>query len=161
MQTRLILAADSTHDVLSEIVNITRGHNRDERLEWDVFKQPHHCSYKSLSNERGKEKTVPVEAVKWLFEDHAQSAAIVVSPSWPIPLKDSDDDDDQPPHRQAANYQRGIASTRKGQFIVTMEHPKVSSPEELVITIDKFKATIGKRAIGAAYITSRAAPRAG
>lgn len=159
--TKLMLAADSTFDVLTEIVNITRAKMNDVRLEWDVFKLPHHCSYKSLSSERGKEKTTPVDEVKWLFEDQAQPAAIVVSTSKPIPAKDADDDDDQPPHRQAANYQRDTASSRKGQFLVTMEYPKESAPEELVVTIDKLKATVNKRAIGAAYITSRDAPRAG
>jgi hypothetical protein len=161
IETKLLLAADSTHDVLTEIVKITRARKRDDRLAWDIFKLPHHCSYKSLSDERGKDKTTPVEAVRWLFEDRAQSAATVVSTSWPIPSKDADDDDDQPPHRQAANYQRDIASKRNGPFVVTMEHPNVAAPEQLVITIDRFKATVEKRAIGAAYITSRSAPRAG
>lgn len=161
IQTKLLLAADSTHDVLTEIVSITRAKKRSERLEWDVFKLPHHSSYKSLSPDRGDDITTPVSDVKWLFEDQAQPKATVVSTSWAIPSKGSKADDDQPPHRQAAKYQTGIASNRNGQFIVTMEHPKVSAPDALVITIDKFKATITTRAIGAAYITSRAAPRAG
>ena len=61
-------------------------------------------------------------------------------------------------HRQAANYPRQPA----GAFVVTMEHPKVSAPEPLVITIDHRKATIRKRAIAASVaVTSVAAPRAG
>jgi hypothetical protein len=159
--TKLMLAADSTHDVLSEIVDITKKKGREARLEWDVFKLPHHCSYKSLSDERGKEKTNPVDQVAWLFDEMAQKAGVAVSTSWMIPAKDSDGDDDQPPHRQAANYQKGIARERAGQFIVTMEHPTASAPEVLVITIDKLKVTVSKRALGAAFITSRSAPRAG
>jgi beta-lactamase superfamily II metal-dependent hydrolase len=159
--TKLMLAADSTHDVLTEIVKITRAKKREQRLEWDVFKLPHHCSYKSLSDDRGRDKTTPVPEVKWLFENQGQSGGTVVSTSWPIPSKDADDDDNCPPHRQAGNYQRDIATTRKGKFVVTMEHPSERSPEQLEITIDKLKATVVMRAIGAAYITSRAAPRAG
>jgi hypothetical protein len=161
VQTKLILAADSTHDVWTEIVKLTRAKEREARLEWDIFKLPHHCSYKALSSERGEEKTVPVEAVKWLFEEQAQDAGIVVSTSWPIPAKDADDDDDQPPHRQAANYQRDIKSERNGQFLVTMEHPRASAPEELIIKIDELKATVEKRATGAAAIVSGRALRAG
>lgn len=154
--TKVILAADTTHEVWTEIVGITNYHNRPERLEWDVFKLPHHCSYRSLGPDKGREKTEPVEAVRWLMEEQDQLGAILISTSDPIPAEDTD----QPPHRQAANYYRG--NPRGGTFIVTMEHPKVSAPEPLVITIDHRKATVRKRAVAAAVaVTSVSAPRAG
>lgn len=155
-QTKVILAADTTHEVWTEIVRITKFHNRHDRLEWDVFKLPHHCSYLSLGPEKGKEKTEPVEAVRWLMEEQDQLGATLVSTSDPIPTCDTD----QPPHRQAANYYRD--NPQGGTFVVTMEHPKVSGPEPLVITIDHRKATIRKRAVAAAVaVTSVVAPRAG
>ncbi len=159
VETKVLLASDLDHDALSEIVRITRYHKRDERLEWDVCKLPHHCSYLSLGPEKGKDKTKPVPNVEWLFEEQGQDKGIIVSTSKPIP---ANDDDDQPPHMQAANYHRSTTTERKGQFLVTMEHPKVSEPEAIVIVIDRFKATPEKRAssIGAA-IASRPAPRAG
>jgi hypothetical protein len=140
-------------------VRVTRYHNREERLEWDVFKLPHHCSYLSLGPEKGKEKTVPEENVKWLFEEQAQTGAIVVSSSKPIP---ANDDDNQPPHRQAANYHKDAAKDRSGEFIVTMEHPKMSAPEPIVIEIGSSKAKIKKQFWGGAIsVVSHAAPRAG
>lgn len=155
-QTKLILAADTTHDAWTEIVRITKFHSRQERLEWDVFKLPHHCSYLSLGPDKGKEKTEPVEAVRWLMEEQDQLGATLVSTSDPIPTEDTD----QPPHRQAAKYYRD--NPNGGTFVVTMEHPKVSAPEPLVITIDHRKATIRKRAVAASVaVTSVAAPRAG
>ena len=155
-QTKVILSADTTHDVWTEIVRITKYHDRQERLEWDVFKLPHHCSYLSLGPEKGKEKTAPVEAVRWLMEEQDQPGATLVSTSDPIPAEDTD----QPPHRQAAKYYRD--NPHGGTFVVTMEHPKVSAPEPLVITIDHRKATIRKRAVAASVaVTSVAAPRAG
>ncbi len=158
-QTKMILPADTTHEVWTEIVRITKFHGRPERLEWDLFKLPHHCSYLSLGPNRGKDKTEPVEAVRWIFEDQGQLGAIVVSTSDPIPTSG---DDDQPPHRQAAHYYRDNRRQNGGTFIVTMEHPKASSPEPLVITIDHRKATIKKRAIAASVaVTSVSAPRAG
>jgi hypothetical protein len=157
-QTRLILAADTTHDVWTEIVKITKFHGRPERLEWDLFKLPHHCSYLSLGPDKGKDKTVPAEAVRWIFEEQGQLGAIVVSSSDPVPTGDTD----QPPHRQAANYYKDNRRENGGTFIVTMEHPKASAPEPLVITIDHRKATVKKRAIAASVaVTSVAAPRAG
>jgi len=157
-QTKLILSADTTHDVWTDIVRITKFHGRPERLEWDLFKLPHHCSYLSIGPEKGKDKTEAVDAVKWIFDEQGQLGATVVSTSDPIPTTA---DQDQPPHRQAANYYRDNRRTN-GTFVVTMEHPKPSAPEALVITIDHRKATIKKRAMAASVaVTSVAAPRAG
>ncbi|MCK4487156.1 MAG: hypothetical protein KAU38_10395 [Desulfobacterales bacterium] len=97
--TRVMLGADTPHQAWTDIVNITLYHKRPERLSWDVFKLPHHCSYTALSDEKGKDKTKPVPKVKWLFEQGGDGGYIV-STSKPIP---TDDSDDQPPHRQAAN----------------------------------------------------------
>lgn len=157
-QTKLILAADTTHDVWTEIVRITKFHGRPERLEWDLFKLSHHCSYLSLGPDKGTDKTIPVEAVRWILEEQGQLGAIVVASSDPIPTEDTD----QPPHRQAAKYYRDNRYENSGTFVVTMEHPKTSAPEALVITIDHRKATIKKRAVAASVaVTSVSAPRAG
>lgn len=159
-ETKLFLAADSTHEVLSEIVNITRAKGRATRLEWDVCKIPHHSSYLSLGPDKGKEKTEPVSEVQWLFETRGQAGGIMVSTSWPIP---SDDADDQPPHRQAANYYRqDVAESHAGQFKVTMSHPNAAKPAPLVLKIDYWKAGIelATGTIGTSVI-STPAPRAG
>jgi len=157
--TKVILGSDVDHCALSEIVKVTKYHGREDRLEWDVFKLPHHCSYLSLGPDKGKEKTEPVEEVKWLFETQSQTGGIVVSSSKPIP---SNDDDNMPPHRQAANYHKDAAKGRSGEFIVTMEHPKESAPEPLEIEIGGSKAKIKKRYWGGAIsVVSHAAPRAG
>lgn len=156
---RLILGADTTHELWKEIFNITKFHGRLERLEWDIFKLPHHCSYLSLGPERGKDKTEPIPEVRWIFEKASAKRGIIVSTSWPIPTADNDD---QPPHRQAANYYREVTSNIDGEFKVTMEHPKPSNPQPLIITIDQWGATV-KRIIqsGGATVVSRPAPRAG
>lgn len=158
-ETKLLLTADVTHEVLSEIVRVTKYKKNEARLEWDVVNLPHHCSYLSLGPDKGKEKTTPVPNVAWLYEEKGQVGGLLVATSWPIP---ADDADDQPPHRQAANYYKERATALGGEFKVTMEHPKESAPEVMVIRIDNSKATLEKRAtIGAAAIVTRPAPRAG
>lgn len=155
---RLILAADTTHEILSELIGITLAHNNAERLRWHVVKLPHHCSYLSLSGEKGERETSPDEPIAWLFEDQGERHGIIVSTSEPIPEEDTS----QPPHIQAARYYRRIAGKRPYQFIVTMEHPSVRSPEPLAITIDRAGATPGRRnRSSSAYVTGRPAPRAG
>jgi len=160
--TNVIMAADAPHAALTEMVNQTRSHDNEERLAWDIFKLPHHCSYLSLSDEKGTYQTVPVEKVKWLFEQGSMGGLIVCS-SKLIPNGDTD----QPPHVQAARYYRERVRkmsniTDEAEFVVTMEHPTRTAPEPLVITIDQRGPTREKRPrLGAASIIGRPAPRAG
>jgi len=157
--TKLLLLSDLDHVALTDIVKITKNRKRESRLEWDLSKLPHHCSYTALGPEKGKEKTKPVDEVAWLFETQAQSKAIAVATCKPIP---SNDDDNQPPHRQAAKYYQDTAGERNGEFIVTMEHPKVSAPEEVTVEIGSSKARVKRVYAGAASIlVSQRAPRAG
>ncbi len=157
-ETQFMIIGDSTHEVLTDIVNITKYHKREERLQWDIYDIPHHCSYKALSSEKGKDKTKPVPEVKWLLEQGSQKG-ILVSCSKPIP---HNDEDDQPPHRQAANYYKEVASSIDGIFKVTMENPNTSKPKPLEITIDKWGATVKKIIVGGGTAAiSTVAPRAG
>lgn len=158
VETKFILAADTTHEEMTEIVDITKYHGREERLEWSIMKLSHHCSYKSLGPEKGAVKTEPVENVKFLYEEKGQSGGIIVSPSDIIPTFDTI----QPPHFQAANYYRDVVGQKKGEFKVTMEHPNKTYPAPLVIRINAYGAVIEKlNAMGAMGSVGSSAPRAG
>jgi len=96
--TRLFLMGDTTHEVLEDIVGITRDRGRQERLKWDIYDIPHHCSYRALNKDKkGDTKTEPVPKVKWLL-DQGQSGAVLISSSDAIPASDTT----PPPHMQAA-----------------------------------------------------------
>jgi len=159
--TRVILGSDVKYQDLEEIVRMTQLRKRPERLEWDVFKLPHHCSYKSIGPDKGADKTEPTEKTAWLYETQRRENALMVSTSKPIPLAGTaEDKDDNPPHRQAAAYHK--THTPEKRFKVTMEHPSVSAPEKLVVEIDGTKARFVSGLIGgAAVITSRPSPRMG
>ena len=163
VHTRALLLADSTHDVIEQIVNITKSKKNELRLKWDIVKAPHHCSSLSIGPDKGQDKTTPVEQVGWLYEQQSESGAIAVCTCKPIPVKGSSEDSDaQPPHRQAANYYKGIATGTEGQFAVTMEHPSTKAPTPLVIEIGGSKATLKKTTPTAAITaTSGRPPRAG
>lgn len=156
--TKLLLAADTTYEVWQDIVNITKAHNNESRLAWDLYKLPHHCSYLSLGPDKGKSKTEPVEEVRWLLDQGLQDAIVVIT-SDPIPTGDTT----QPPHVQAYNCYKEHVAKINGQIKVTMEHPSIEKPEKLVIKIDHIAgATVAKQITAPAVIvTSRPAPRAG
>ena len=163
VETKALLMADADHEVLTDIVAVTKKKGNEVRLRWDIAKLPHHCSYLSLGPDKGDNQTVPVDNVAWLYEEQGLEGAILVSTSKPIPAKGSKEDKDvQPPHRQAANYYKSVISPSDGEFVVTMEHPKKSAPEPVVIEITSRGATLKVVTATAAYVmTSRPAPRAG
>ena len=157
--TRMLLMSDINHDAISGIVRVTKYHGNEVRLQHDIAKLPHHCSYTALADEKGNDDAVPVESARWLWEEQAQTSSVLVSTSKPI---QADDSDPQPPHRQAANYYRKAIGKKSGQFKVTMEHPSQSSPEPLTIEIGRWGGNIKKKpAMGAAAVVSTPAPRSG
>ena len=155
--TRVILSADCEHEVLDDIVRVTRFHKNDDRLIWDINNIPHHCSYRSLADEKGKTKTKPSDGLKWLYETQGTERSLIVSTSDPIPTEDTT----QPPHMQAAVYYKGVADDKGGKFVATMEHPTKTNPKPLVIEISNSGYTVRKIAGGSAAVLGSAAPRAG
>jgi len=158
-KTRAFLGADIRHEPLNEIIRITRSRKREERLESDIVKIPHHSSYLSLGPEKGSSKTKPTDEIGYFYEKKLLWRATLISTSKPVP---ANDDDDQPPHRQAASYYKEKAAAQGGNYVVTMEHPKESAPETLVIEISGSKAKQKKTyAAGIVTAVSQSAPRAG
>lgn len=141
---KLILGSDAASGVWDDIVKVTEHHGNENRLEWDVFKLSHHCSYRSLNEnkEAWEESHKPTENVAKLFETYARTGCLIVSTSDPI---DSNEDSDQPPHKEAADYYDSVAKDKEGNFIVTMEHPSSESPEILEIEITETGYEISKK----------------
>ena len=54
-----LAVGDTSYDVLEDIVEISKFHERDDRLDWDIFNIPHHCSWKALGTEKGEKKNHP------------------------------------------------------------------------------------------------------
>lgn len=155
--TKVLLAADTVCENWDKIVKVTRLKKRPERLEWDVFKLPHHCSYLSLAPEKGKTETTPLPNVQWLLEQ-GRSRSTMVSTSWSV----VDEDQDQPPHFQARNRYKRVLAPKSGKFVVTMDHPTPMDPKRLVINLTGAGAAVSTpAAIGTSTLFSTQAPRVG
>jgi hypothetical protein len=155
--TKLLATGDAVSEQWRKIVNITRCHKNDEKLAWDIFKIPHHCSYKAMSEEKGGYITNPIAEFKWLL-DQGALRGIMVSTSDIIP----DDTTTQPPHVEA--YRRYKATSKKldDELIVTMEHPSKQNPQRLVITIGNNGPDVKKELSSPSIITTtQRAPRVG
>ena len=156
-EARVFFGADLGYEDLVKIVSVTKRKGNEVRLEHDIAKLPHHCSYLSLAPEKGNDLTIPEPEIQWLYEKLGHGGVVLVSSSNPIPSTDTND----PPHRQAACYYKRVGRGHRGEFVVTMAHPKRSAPERLRIEIGPLGVTVKKATTVGAALTSRPAPRAG
>jgi hypothetical protein len=162
-QCDYLAVGDSECEALDKIVAITNWHKRSDRLAWDLFNVPHHCSYKAVGPEKGNKETVPSDGVKTLLLS-GKLEAYVVSSSNPIPDDKAAYDQIQPPHIQARNtYQKYLREVGGRKFLVTMEEPNGFYPEPLTFEISSAGLNVKRNnSTGAAMgILSAAAPRAG
>jgi len=152
---------DSTHEVLADIVATTKYHRNDDRLDWNLYNIPHHCSYLALGPNKGDTQTAPTDAVAELLE-HGQKDAYIVSSSNPIRSDKDAHDQVQPPHVQAkSTYVEYLRKVNGRRFLVTMEEPNEAKPQPIVFEISAGGGNLAFTRSGSAAIISAPAPRAG
>jgi hypothetical protein len=161
-RTDFLAIGDAGYEILEDIVDATKAHKRDDRLDWHLLNMAHHCSYTALAAEKGEKETMPTEKLKE-FLRHGQKDSYVVSCSHPIPDDADAYEQDQPPHIQARKaYERYLKEVGGRKLLVTMEEPNARQPKpiEFEITNQGLRLVSGSVKGAAAIITS-AAPRAG
>lgn len=156
---------DCDSDILSDIVTISKKHENEDRLNWDLYNLPHHCSYKALNNEeKGERKTVPVISVEELLL-HGKAGAYLVSSSNPIKNTCDAYEQTQPPHIQAKNcYKEYLENVSGTEMYVTMEYPSEEKPLPLTFIIDSDGSSVERNNAdqnGVSSIISHPTPRAG
>lgn len=153
---------DAHWEDLEDIVRITKWHKNEDRLAWDLINIPHHCSYLSLSDEKGEKETEPKPLVKELLLAGKRDSYIVSCSKPVVDVKESYDQI-QPPHIQARKaYERYLKEVQGRKFLVTMEEPNASKPEPLVFDVTPEGLSWTKMAlIGAPAIVSSRPSRAG
>lgn len=130
-----------------------------DALEYDIMQAPHHCSWRSLSEDswstlREKAK-LDTDARSALSQ--TRDGAVIVTSSKPIK-----DDDSDPPCIRAKREYVAIVDEVKGEFYCTGEYPSEKSVEPLVFTVTAqgvqppSKKEAGSKA--AAVITSARTP---
>lgn len=153
---------DAHWDDLEDIVRITKWHKNEDRLAWDLINIPHHCSYKSLSDEKGETETEPKPLVKELLLAGKRDSYIV-SCSKPVVDVKKSYDQIQPPHIQARKaYDRYRKEVQGRKFLVTMEEPNANKPKPLIFDVTAGGVSWTKMAlVGAPAIVASRPSRAG
>lgn len=107
------------------------GEDRKDWLTYDVMETPHHCSWRTLSNDRWSklgEKVKVSEKARSALSQTRKGAVIVASCK---PIKK---DDGNPPHERAKREYVSIVDGAADRFICTMEHcEKENAPVEFKI----------------------------
>lgn len=157
-----LAVGDTSWDILEDIVKTTKDHKNENRLAWDLYNIPHHCSYLALSDEKGAHETTPKPLVEELLL-MGKEGAYLVSSSDPIQDIKKAYEQAQPPHIQAKRcYEKYLDKVDGAKFLVTMEEPNGTKPEPIVFKIGSNGISRDvKVASGAAIITSAPALRAG
>lgn len=157
-----LAVGDSTWEVLEDIVRTTKAHGREERLKWDLFNIPHHCSYKALAEEKGDPETIPAALVEELLLS-GKAGAYLVSSSHRIPEAGKSEDGQQPPHIEAKRcYKNYLAKVGGTKFLVTMEESGADKPEPLTFKIESTGISRARTVVtGVPAILSNPTPKAG
>ena len=153
---------DADFSVLEDIVAITEVHRNEDRLDWHLYKAPHHSSYTALSSEKGAKETTPTDGVAKLLK-RGQTGSYVVASCNPIDDDEAAEQQTQPPHIQAKRcYATYLGLNRGRRVMVTMEEPNRTTPEPLIFEITSFGLQpLGKPRSGAASVLMTPPPRAG
>lgn len=157
-----LAVGDSEWCVLEDIVETTKAHGNMDRLAWDLYNIPHHCSYLALSDDKGEQVTSPKPLVEEILLS-GKEGAYIVSSSCPILDTKEGREQTQPPHVQAKKcYKKYLDKVEGANFMVTMEEPNATKPEPLEFKVDTDGITLARTALSAAsIIVSKPAPRAG
>lgn len=156
-----LAVGDSKWDILEDIVKKSKRHNRVDRLRWDLFNIPHHCSAYALNKEKGDTETEPTDRIKELLR-YGKDGSYLISSSNPIPDNKDAYEQSLPPHIQAKKcYEKYLKEVNGCKFLVTMEEPNSSKPEPIVILIEENGLSVAKKTFSAPSIAISKSAKAG
>lgn len=124
----LLQGGDAEHRVWAKVLERTREARNTDRLEFDLFLAPHHCSWTFFNDTSQKDNPIPVDTSLELL-DNGRDGALVVASSLPI-----EDNDKNPPHFEAAKqYKRKVGST-KFMSTAARKHKTKPAPTKFEVT---------------------------
>ena len=128
---RTFLLGDLSYPTVRRVFDESRDHDNEDKLEWDVFLSPHHCSKSVMywKDEGDDEETLRQDILDDI-ETAADGNGYIIASSAPIPAKNKEGDN--PPHAKAkARYEEIVPD----EFLCTGEHPNESDLEPIVFEV--------------------------
>lgn len=151
---RFILGGDADHYVWEKVLEKSKNNNNENKLKWDLFLAPHHCSW-SFFNDRPYEDNSTPKDYSIEFLSYANKNAHIIASS-----KKIEDKEPNPPHYSAKlEYEKQVGTTK---FKNTAINKNEKAPEPLIYIINNDGFKLEKIATSASQsILSTPTPRAG
>ena len=125
-----LFGGDADHYIWKEIQEQCTAHDNDDKLNFDIFMAPHHCSWTYFNNVpyMNGETDKPVESSKTMIKDHKTNGAVIIASS-----KQIKKDKDNPPHHQSKEEYVKLIGADK--FISLAEEPDSKKPKPVVYEV--------------------------
>ncbi len=153
-KSRFIIAGDADHYVFEKILEKSMNNGNEDKLYWDLFLAPHHCSWSFFNDTPYDENKVPKES-SLTFLNYRKTGANIIASS-----KKIEDKKPNPPHFKAK--EQYIAKVGESKFRNTAINVSEKAPQPLVYIIDDNGFKLEKVLITApTALLSSSTPRAG
>lgn len=154
IKTRLLMGGDAEHDIWQHIIDNDQD---DDKLKWNIFLAPHHCSW-TFFNDSSNKKEVQHSADTIMNHQIGNNSYLVTSSE---EIKNNDDKQDPPSYKAKKEYLKRLKD--EDRFLNTAtDDVQNNVPQPIVFKVDehgKRKVSV-IRALGSSA-TSKPAPRAG
>ena len=150
---RVLMGGDAEHEIWQHILD---NNTDEEKLKWNIFLAPHHCSW-SFFNESDNKKEIKPYAEAILDKQIGNSAHIIASSN------EIKNDDNNPPCYEAKQQYIKKLKSGTSRFLNTATHSKVGNlPQPIVFKIDEYGKTLKENTtVAGSTSISNPAPRAG
>ena len=152
-KSRVLMGGDAEHDIWQHILD---NNADDEKLKWNIFLAPHHCSW-SFFNDSDNKKEIKPSADAILNKQIGNYAHIIASSN------EIKNDDNNPPCYEAKQQYIKKLKSGSSHFLNTATHSKVGNiPQPIVFKINENGKTLKENTtVAGATSISNPAPRAG
>lgn len=152
-KSRVLMGGDAEHEIWQHILD---NNTDDEKLKWNIFLAPHHCSWSFFNESNNKDEIKP--SAEDILNKQIGSLAHIIASSNEIK-----NDDNNPPCYEAKQQYIKKLKAGSSHFLNTAIHNKVGSiPQPIVFTINEYGKTLKESAtVAGTSSISNPAPRAG
>lgn len=154
VKTKAFFGGDADHYIWEKVLRKSEDNDNKDRLEWDIFLAPHHCSW-TFFNDTPYDDNKTAEDYSLELLDYKNTNAYVVASSVKI-----ENDDNNPPHYPAKQEYEKKVGTAYFRNVGVNKSTTAPKPLEFKITSSGTKLLKGITGAATGIIGSQT-PRAG
>lgn len=126
-----LFGGDADHNIWKSILDKTLDNSNADKLKWDIFMSPHHCSWTFFNNvpyDDNEDNKTPKESSLEILDYKEGSGKIIGS------CKVVRNSDQNPPHAEAKKqYQKKLDN--ESDFIELSKEPKEKEPQPYILEV--------------------------